>query len=86
MLFDAIASIHCPVKTFAAVDTKSSMEVSDSMTARSDAGSASWVKRMVKLAVRPPGTGGDAAERMMLMNTAVRAIPRTLLCRCSRPR
>ena len=47
------------------------MEDSDSMTARSDAGSASWVKRMVKLAVKPPGTGGDAAERMMLMNTAV---------------
>ena len=47
------------------------MEDSDSMTARSDAGSASWVNRMVKLAVMPPGTGGDAMERMTLMNIAV---------------
>ena len=41
------------------------------MTARLDTGSESWIKRMVKLAVRPPGTGGTAAERMMLTNTAV---------------
>lgn len=59
------------MKTSVAVIAKSSMEVSDRITARSDAGSPSWAKRIVKLAVMPPGTGGDATERMMLTATAI---------------
>ena len=66
-----IASTHCREKTSVAVVAKSSMEVNDSITARSDTGSASWENRIVKLAVMPPGTGGDAAERMTLITTAV---------------
>ena len=71
MLLDVIASTHWSGKISAAVVAKSNMETRDSMTARSETGSESWVKRMVKLAVMPPGTGGAAAERMMLMNAAV---------------
>lgn len=41
------------------------------MTARSAEGRASYANRIVKLAVRPPGTGGDAAESMMLITMAV---------------
>lgn len=41
------------------------------MTARSAEGRASYANRIVKLAVRPPGTGGDAAESMILTTMAV---------------
>ena len=54
-----------------AVTTKSRIEVSDSMMPRSDAGRVSWVKRIVKLAAIPPGTGGAAIESMMQITTAV---------------
>lgn len=47
------------------------MDVSDTITARSDTGRPSWAKRMAKLAVMPPGTGGEARESMMLTTTAV---------------
>ena len=43
------------------------------MTARSAEGRASYANRIVKLAVRPPGTGGDAAESMLLSATLTAA-------------
>ena len=47
------------------------MEVSDTMTPSSAIGRESWAKRIVKLAVKPPGTGGDATDSIMLIMMAV---------------
>jgi len=55
----------------AAVTRKSSMDVSESITARFAVGRSSCEKSMVKLALMPPGTGGAAADTTMHMNIAI---------------
>jgi hypothetical protein len=69
--FDTIARIHCPEKIFVAVTIKSRIAVSDSITASFSAGNPSCEKRIEKLALIPPGTGGAAAERTMHITIAV---------------
>ena len=50
---------------------KSRIDVIERMIARFVVGSPSWINKIVKLALMPPGTGGAAADRIMQTIKAV---------------